>query len=253
MTPSTPDTGRSPAVRRAAKVLTELSVEPEGLSVADLARRLEAPKSSLNDLCGTLCDTGLVSRTADGRIRLGPQIARLARGFVDGTSLLEDFEQECAGFPAVHEHVVLLGTLVGPDVVYLAVRGTSRPMPLTLRAGLRLPAWATATGMVMLSTLTDEEIADLHEDVNASAMLNGKQPRLNELMGRINETRTARYATDDGMGDPALSGVAALVAEHPLIAVGLISPAGSRTRHRDTRLVRTLAVQIGTGLRQPAR
>lgn len=251
MTTPGPNTGRSPAVRRAAKVLTELSVEPEGLSVADLARRLDAPKSSLNDLCGALSDTGLVSRTPDGRLRLGSQIARLARGFVGGTSLLEDFEQECAGFPAVDEHVVLLGTLVGPNVVYLVVRGTSRPMPLTLRAGLCLPAWATATGMVMLSTLTDGEIADLHENIGPTATLNGKQPKLGALMERVNETRAAGYAIDDGMGDQALSGVAALVAKQPLLAVGLIAPAGSRTQDRDTRLVRTLAVQIGTGLRQP--
>jgi DNA-binding IclR family transcriptional regulator len=107
--------------------------------------------------------------------------------------------------------------------------------------------------MVMLSTLTDKEIADLHENVSPTATLNGKQPGLSELMGRIKETRASGYATDDGMGDPGLSGVAALVAEQPLIAVGLIAPAGSRTWDRDTRLVRTLAVQIGTGLRQPAR
>lgn len=237
---------RSPAVRRAARILAELSLEPEGVPVADLARRLDAPKSSVGDVTGVLGDTGLVSRTPGGRVRLGPLIAQLARGFVGGSTLLDDFDAECARFASVDDHVVLVATLIGSDVAYLAVRGHGRPLPLTLRAGVRLPAWATATGLALLSVLTDDEIERLHRR-NPPATPAGNGPRLDAVLRAVRDAREAGYATDDGLGDPALSGVAALIpgTEPSRAAVGLITPPAGTARARDGRTVRALAAHLG--------
>lgn len=236
---------RAPAVRRGAALLRELAAEPAGLSMADLARRLGAPKSSLGDLCSVLVAEGMIARTAEGDLRLGSAIPELVAGLAGGGTLLQRFEAECARFTAVDDHVVLLATIAGADSVYLAVRGNGRPQPLSLRVGLRLPAWATSTGIALLSRLSDAEIERLHA-TDPPALPDGRTPSPDEVLTAVDRARADGYAYDDGLGEDALSGCACLVpteSARPL-AVGLIAPSGPHTRSRDVRLVKALAAHL---------
>lgn len=247
MSTSRSDPGRSPAVRRAARVLTLLSGEASGLTASDLSRRLGVPKSSLGDLIGTLAEQRMVTRSADGRVLLGPAVGQIARGFTGGSALLDDFDAECARYSAIDDHVALVATLVGLDVTYLAVRGSTGPLPLTLRAGIRLPAWATATGVALLTTLDDEEIERLHRH-DPPTTPEGLSPDIESLMASVSEARSRGFAGDDGLGSVELSGVAALVpGVAPALAVGLIPRTSSdeKARARDERLVRALAAHLG--------
>jgi ribose transport system substrate-binding protein len=70
-------TGRVPAVTRAAAVLNAVATS-DGLSLSDLARLVEAPKSSLLSVCLALTDERLLRRTEDGRYVLGIRVAELA-------------------------------------------------------------------------------------------------------------------------------------------------------------------------------
>jgi ribose transport system substrate-binding protein len=70
--------GRVPAVTRAAAVLNAVAARAEGLSLSDLARIVDAPKSSLLSVCLALSDERLLRRNDDGRYRLGIRIAELA-------------------------------------------------------------------------------------------------------------------------------------------------------------------------------
>ena len=237
---------RAPAVRRAARVLREVALEPAGISMSELSRRLDAPKSSLGDLCGVLAETGLVRRGIDGSLQLGPKVEEFAGGFIGNSALLRVFDAECARFAAVDEHVVLLATLVGSDSVYLAVRGNGRPQPLSLRVGMRLPAWATSTGISLLTALSDEEVETLHAH-NPPLLPSGEPPRLSDVLTQVAHAREAGVAIDEGLGDAALSGSACLVPTASTtrpVAVGLISPATPHTYARDARLVRSLASHL---------
>jgi ribose transport system substrate-binding protein len=72
------DAARVPAVTRAAAVLDALAAEPGGVSLSDLARLVEAPKSSLLSVCLALADERLIRRIDDGRYQLGIRVAELA-------------------------------------------------------------------------------------------------------------------------------------------------------------------------------
>ena len=60
----------APAVTRAAAVLGVLAESSDPVGLAELARRLGLPKSSIANICSALVDAGLVRRV-DGRYRLG--------------------------------------------------------------------------------------------------------------------------------------------------------------------------------------
>lgn len=69
---------RVPAVHRATRVLGEVSAAGRPLALADLARRLGLPKSSLLGICQALGEERLLARDAGGRYRLGLRVAELA-------------------------------------------------------------------------------------------------------------------------------------------------------------------------------
>ena len=135
-----------PAVVKAVAVLDDLARSADAGSISGIARRIETPKSSVADICGTLSRLGLLSRGREGRYLLGRHIVELARGLVGGRRLIEVFPEACGGAPELRDETVTLSILDGADIVIIAVHHGRATLPVTARIGLRLPAWATASG-----------------------------------------------------------------------------------------------------------
>jgi len=247
-------TGRSSAVRRAAQVLSELATSPESLTIADLARRIDAPKSTLADIAATLVNTGMATRRLDGGLRLGPHVAQLAQGLAAGTPLLELFSEAVRRLGPL-EQTMVVATLIDLDTAYLAVEPGNLPLPLTLKVGLRLPAWSTGTGRALLTSYTLDEVAAMHRTA-APESPRGRPFRLEELLHALDVARRLGYASNTEIGEMQLAGTAALVhgPNGPVAAIGCISPLhdASQRQHRDVALVRTLASQLAGALRSPS-
>jgi DNA-binding IclR family transcriptional regulator len=241
---------RSPAVRKAARVLAELATAPEGRSVADIARRVDAPKSTLADIATVLVDTGMAARGPDGVLRLGPAVARLARGLVGGTPLLDLFPGVIREQGPL-EPTVVLAVLVDLDTAYVAVERGTTPLPLTLAVGLRLPAWSTATGRALLSAHPSEVVASMHRE-RVPQSPRGGPFRLDDLLAAVAAARRTGHASNTEVGEMQLAGTAALVhgPDGPVAAVGAVSPLAEagRREERDVTLVRHVADRLTAAL-----
>nr|WP_243868990.1 helix-turn-helix domain-containing protein [Amycolatopsis granulosa] len=200
----------SPAVRRAARVLRELAAQDETVSVAELSRRLDAPKSSLADICGVLLDLGMLTRDLDGGVQVGPAIGRIARGLVGGSRLLEVFPRACAQAPGLRGRTVVLAVLADLDVAYLAVRPGVRPLALTLKPGMRMPAWSTGTGRALLSALPVDVVERMHRG-RVPESPSGHPFRLAELTAAVTLAQQRGYASNAELGEMQLAGTAAVV------------------------------------------
>src|SRR4051794_3529892 len=68
-------------ISRAAQVLRALDGAPEGLSLSQLAERVALPRSTVHRLTTALAAEGLIAAASpNGRVRLGPELTRLAIG-----------------------------------------------------------------------------------------------------------------------------------------------------------------------------
>jgi DNA-binding IclR family transcriptional regulator len=68
-------------ISRAAQILRALDGSPEGLSLSQLAQRVGLPRSTVHRLTTALAAEGLVAAASpNGRVRLGPELTRLAIG-----------------------------------------------------------------------------------------------------------------------------------------------------------------------------
>jgi DNA-binding IclR family transcriptional regulator len=230
----------APALRRAARVLGELATHDEPLSVAELSRRLDAPKSSLTDICGALLESDVLVRDLDGRVQLGPALGRIARGLVGGSRLLEVFPRVCAQADGLRGRTIVLAVLADLDAAHLAVRPGARPLALTLKPGMRLPAWSTGTGRALLSALPADVVERMHRG-RVPESPSGLTFRLADLMSAVTEAQHRGYAVNAEMG---LVDTASVVG--PLngcvAAVGVIADVGDP--HDDAEPVRELARRL---------
>jgi len=149
----TESAGGVQVIARAAQVLRALEGEPHGLSLTQLAERVGLPRSTVHRIVAALTAEGLLaSASATGRVRIGPEFARLAgAGAAEFWRPVEPFMRR------LHDQLgetVDCGMLDGTQVRVIHVIPTTRHM---LRAiadvGQAFPLYCTAKGKALLAAM----------------------------------------------------------------------------------------------------
>jgi len=87
----------SVAVERALAMLEAVAQEPEGLSNAEISRKLKIPKSSASYILRTLETQAYLNRDPEtGKYRVGLKILSLSRGALSGIDVREVALPSCA-------------------------------------------------------------------------------------------------------------------------------------------------------------
>ena len=251
----------SPAVGRAVRILDLVARNARPLTASELARDTGLPKSSLHGLCETLIQLRLLQRTGNGSLAMGPHVMTWANAFLAHTNILQEFYVAWQESGLFTMETITLSVLDGPDVVYIACQNGTRPLDVTFRNGMRMPAPYTATGKAMLSTLPDDEVRALLENTPWPLPLTRRSvSSLDALLPELDHCRQEGYSIDDaqvrdGMHcfgaavfdassqQRAVAGLAVSFLEVDLINPGRIAEVG---RH-----IRTLADQLSARLGAP--
>ena len=128
-------------VRRTVSVLRELG-NTGGMTMQELATRLDVPLPSMHRLLGVLAEEEFVLRTQDRRYVLGPAALFLARGTRAIEEVARPYMRALAG--EVHE-TVFLTELVGRRAVCVAIVQGSRALRLFVAVGEPMPFHAAAS------------------------------------------------------------------------------------------------------------
>jgi IclR family transcriptional regulator, blcABC operon repressor len=192
------ETASAPAVVRAARILDLLTQSTSPLSLADLARQLDAPKSSVHNLCATLTQLRLINRLESGLMTLGPHVMNWANAFLARSDVTQEFFAAWDDSAGLQEETITLSVLDGDSVVYTACRNGSRPLGITFRIGMRLPAPYTATGKAMLSTMPDDQVRDVLPRPWPRPLTSAGTPSLKAFLQQLADTRTRGYSIDAG-------------------------------------------------------
>jgi DNA-binding IclR family transcriptional regulator len=242
-------------VIRASRILDALATGPPTASLASLSRQLELPRSSTLALCNTLVEVGFLLRDGDGSYRLGPHLLELSRSFLGQTDLLSEFGRAVAESGLLPEQTLICAVLGGRDVIYVGRRPGTSPLGVTYDIGLRLPAHCTASGLAMLSALSEEELDGLYADGGELAQLTPRSiSTLPELRARLAAVRERGYAVDDGETALGMQCIGAGVGDGTGATVGAVAvsmPKGARSDAelaRDAAELQRLAARISRGL-----
>lgn len=160
--------GRQPApyqvgaVRKALEVLCQFTTDAPSLSVSDLSRRLNIPKSTTHNLLRTLESHDFLKQDpADRRYRLGPRVHELGLRFSHGTRLVAAALPHLRRLADLTRETVKLGVLSGREVLILTA--IESPYQLHTRGdeGLRAALHCTGLGKALLARLSDQEVREI--------------------------------------------------------------------------------------------
>lgn len=153
------DGGAGVLLSRAFRVLGAFEAEQPEMSLAELARAVDLPKSTVHRLAQQLVAEGALERCGMG-YRLGLRMFEIGSIIGPQRRLREmavPYMQDL--YEATHE-TVQLGILDYLEVVYIEKIESHRSVKLPTFVGARMPAHCTALGKVLLA-FRDREVLDL--------------------------------------------------------------------------------------------
>jgi len=187
------------AAERLVAILNVLAEEGRPLSLAEVAEGAGLPQATTHRLLNAFVATGWVdkdpatSRYRLGHAMLGPSAVALAHA-----PLIERGQPILTRMSEIADANVLLGVLVGRNVVFLAM-GSPAQESATLRPGLNRPAHCSAAGKVLLAFLTPEERKRVFRGRKQLRQFTPNTvTSVDELERQLEEVRRKGYALDMG-------------------------------------------------------
>jgi DNA-binding IclR family transcriptional regulator len=218
------------ALERVLLLLDAFTADDHELTLAELVRRTDLPKSTVHRMLGELVGLRLLERSGPG-YRLGGRLfelgmrASVERGLMEvAIPYMEDL------YERTHE-TVHLGVREGTEVVYVAKIGGHRQAAAPSRVGGRMPLYCTALGKALLAFGPDGVVDEV-----VAAGLERRTPRTlvapGVLRRQLGTIRGAGVSYEHEESTVGISCVAAPVlgAEEQVIAA--VSVTGPVTRFR---------------------
>ena len=185
--------GRSPGVSAVLDVLEVLDRQGP-TTLAELARETGIAKSTLHRVCSIMFERGWAARDArTGHIELGPRVAWLAHT-APVSPLTAGFHGVARQLVARYNETTCLTVLDGRDSVFIAKEETTHQVRLVTAVGSRLPAFASASGRVLLADRPEDEVAALYDGCELVTPTGRRLAGLDELFGILRDARRRGFA-----------------------------------------------------------
>jgi len=156
-----PSDARSPSsgVNATLRIL-DLVAARGPLNLADLTRELGLAKSTVHRICGVLVDRAWAVREPDGRFSLGIRALRLGSNTTE-LPIVTAFHTVAASFLDELDETLALAVVDGDESLYMAIEETSQPVRYVTHVGSKSPAFASASGRVVLASQPAEAVTAL--------------------------------------------------------------------------------------------
>lgn len=150
-----------PALARALDVLEAVRDSASPPAIPEIVARLGLPRSTVHDLVTTLAARGYL-QPADGtphRFVLGLRVWELGGAYAASLDLPKEALEAARAVSDACGETVHVAVLDHAQVVYIAKVDSTYAVRMVSAVGRRLPAHCTAVGKMLLSALSDEELA----------------------------------------------------------------------------------------------
>ncbi|QBI19472.1 IclR family transcriptional regulator [Egibacter rhizosphaerae] len=197
---------------RTIQILERLT-EPDGPTLAELARDLGAPKSSIHAVVQTLIRRGWVDRDGAGRLSIGGRALLVGTAYLDADPVVALARPVLDELVAELDETVHLGRLDGTDIVYLAKRESTQQLRMFSAVGRRLPAYATALGKALLAQLPEDRL-EAHLPERLEALTEATLTDRGELRDQLAQIRAQGWSADEGENSEGIACLAVAVPLH---------------------------------------
>lgn len=240
-----------PAIDRAVRLLEILSSSPQGRSLAQLAGDLSVPKSTLFRILFTLQEHAIVIEDRERKLfSLGMKLLDWGHAALSKIDLKTIAHPHLLKLAHETRESFYLAILDNDEVVLIDHVDTPEVWKMVTRLGHRSPVHCTATGLVLIAELEDEEIKQIIDHYEMKKFTESTITTWSRLKKRVKEVKRDGYSVVDGEYKADLCAIAVPVRDHSGAIVSSLMTAIHSERYRKNRkhaieLVETLQNQAG--------
>lgn len=212
-------------IARTVLVLQTLAASDTPMSMADVRRELDLPKSTASDILNTLLDLKILAFDTKDHVSLGPGIAffELAAAFTNKASLITVARTRMKMLADALDDSVHLWVISGTQMMALERVDSEQDRQQEFFPGDLLPMHASAAGKAVLATKSPAEVRDIlgpgpFEDYTGATLT-----RCEDLLEDLALSRKRKYAVDERERSKSLVSVAAPICREDRQAVAAIS------------------------------
>lgn len=150
---------------RVLDILVLLSKNPEGYTLAEISRELNAPKSSLFPIIHTMEARNFLQLNSEtSKYCIGQQTYLAGSSYVSSRPVYNFIQNELNFLTKECLETCHLGVLSGSNVLYLAKKEAINPIMLRSHTGQQLPAYCSGIGKALLTGCTEEALDALYPE-----------------------------------------------------------------------------------------
>jgi IclR family pca regulon transcriptional regulator len=242
------------ALARGLSVLKAFSTQDRPLSVSDVAELVGITRTAARRFILTLEYLGYLSFDANG-YSLRPAVLEVGDSYLLSHKLLSVAHPHLASLVEEVGETASLTVLHQGRVIYIDRVHADRVLTVNIIIGTSLPAYATATGRVLLSGLTDEVLDEYLESLVPESLTDNTAIDREEIRKRISAAREHGWSLADQELTEGLRSIAVPVrdADGGIVAAVNVSAHATRVSAESLRAtvlprLLTAAAAIGNDL-----
>lgn len=228
--------GGTPAIERSLATIELLAEAADGLTLSDLARRLDLNKALVHRVLQALDTAGYVFRVEPaGLYRLTYKVRNIGLRHMSSTHLLDQNLPVLQGLADMTDELVRLAVVEGDSLTWVtALQGTRRMLQLNPNYTFSIHLHTHATGKAWLSTLPRERALDLLRRAGFEPRTSRSVTDLGMFEAQLDEAGKRGYAMTYEEDELGVGAVAAPVAirqlDGSMLCVGVVSLAAPTSR-----------------------
>jgi len=192
---------REKGLNRVLEILDFLHTTQRAIGIGDLAKGVNAPRSTTYTLVRSLVDAGLLEMAGDGnRVYFGKKLYLYGMDYVRGNDLLRRGRQEVDHLSRETGETSELCMLQSGRYTIVHASPGTRPFRISSATGLQIPLPWTASGRLLLAGLERAEVEAMVSEDDL-VLPDGRKLRLDDFIDDIAKAGVTGYCVTSGLVD----------------------------------------------------
>ena len=211
---------------RVLDILELLSNNNEGMTLTELSKALNAPKSSIMPLVHTMTSRKFIYMQKDTlKYFIGIATFSVGSSYSNHMDALKLIKTEMKHIVSVSNETCQLGIQIRNNLLYIAKEDSSEPIRLVSYVGKQLPLYCTAIGRAILATKSKEELYNLYPN-GLQAFTSNTITDWDTLFKELELTKKRGYAIEHEESTPSVNcvGVSLCKKENTVAALSVCIP-----------------------------
>lgn len=193
---------------RVIEIFECVSLNRNGITLTEIASSLCAPKSSIFPIVKTLAENRYLYLNRDNnRYTLGFKALEIGYAYIQNNDILDDIRAEMEYIVEMSGETCYFGQLDGKYVFYLLKVDSPASIRMVAAAGRRLPAYSTAIGKALLSSMSKDQLLNLYTN-NLVPVTQNTLQSTDELFQQIRNIRKTGFSWEIEESEPLIRCIA---------------------------------------------